>query len=204
MKILTRMCTSLDGFVTTPDGWPVQLAFSGWDAGALGFYELQARCDAVLMGRTTFEPALGAPFWPWGDLEVYVLGSHLPAGTPDGVVIDSDGDPSQLLARLRAANKGGDVHLVGGPTTIETFRALGALDEIRLMVLPIFTGAGRRLTPELPTDTTLTLMDAHTWPAGVVELAYSVDSAAGTASRATTPSPVGAHGPARRRTRPSP
>ncbi len=104
-------------------------------------------------------------------------------------MIDSDGDPSQLLARLRAANKGGDVHLVGGPTTIETFRALGALDEIRLMVLPIFTGAGRRLTPELPTDTTLTLMDAHTWPAGVVELAYSVDSAAGTASQATTPSP---------------
>jgi dihydrofolate reductase len=186
MKILTRMCTSLDGFVTTPDGWPVQLAFSGWDAGALGFYELQARCDAVLMGRTTFEPALGAPFWPWGDLEVYVLGSHLPAGTPDDVVIDSDSDPSQLLARLRAANEGGDVHLVGGPQTIETFRALGALDEIRLMVLPIFTGSGRRLTPELPTDTSLTLVDAHPWPAGVVELTYSVDSASGTAAEAAT------------------
>ncbi len=193
MKILTRMCTSLDGFVTTPDGWPVQLAFSGWDAGALGFYELQARCDAVLMGRTTFEPALGAPFWPWGDLEVYVLGSHLPAGTPAGtpdhVVIDTDSDPRRLLARLRAANTGGDVHLVGGPTTIETFRALGALDEIRLMVLPILTGAGRRLTPELPTDTTLTLVDVHSWPAGVVELTYGVDAAAGTPSPATTPGP---------------
>lgn len=193
MKILTRMCTSLDGFVTTPDGWPVQLAFSGWDAGALGFYELQARCDAVLMGRTTFEPALGVPFWPWGDLEVYVLGSHLPAGTPAGtpdhVVIDTDSDPRRLLARLRAANTGGDVHLVGGPTTIETFRALGALDEIRLMVLPILTGAGRRLTPELPTDTTLTLVDVHSWPAGVVELTYGVDAAAGTPSPATTPGP---------------
>ncbi len=49
MKILTRMCTSLDGHVTTPEGLPVQLAYEGWDADALGFYELQARCDAVLM-----------------------------------------------------------------------------------------------------------------------------------------------------------
>jgi propanediol dehydratase large subunit len=50
MTIFTRMCTSLDGFVTTPDDAPVQLAFDGWDAGALGFYELQERCAAVVMG----------------------------------------------------------------------------------------------------------------------------------------------------------
>jgi hypothetical protein len=34
------------------------------------------------------------------------------------------------------ATCGGDVHLVGGPRTIETFRALGALDELQLVVLP--------------------------------------------------------------------
>jgi dihydrofolate reductase len=176
MKILTRMCTSLDGYVTTADGWPVQLAFSGWDAGALGFYELQARCDAVLMGRTTFEPALSAPFWPWGELDVHVLGSGRPAGTPEAVTFDSD--PTRLLERLRASNRGGDVHLVGGPKTIETFRALGALDEIRLMVLPIFTGRGRQLTPDLNSDSSLGLVDTHTWPGGVVELTYSVEGPA--------------------------
>ena len=90
MKIVTRMCTSLDGCVSTADGLPVQLAFPAWDAGALGFYELQERCDAVLMGRTTFEPALGAPHWPWGELAVYVLGSHRCAGSPDHVVFDDD------------------------------------------------------------------------------------------------------------------
>ncbi len=144
--------------------------------GALGFYELQAQCDAVLMGRTTFEPALSAPFWPWGDVPVYVLGSHRPAGTPDAVSIDTD--PTRLLERLRAANNAGDVHLVGGPRTIETFRALGALDEIRLLALPILTGAGRRLTPDLGTDSSLTLVDARTWPGGVAELTYKVDPVA--------------------------
>lgn len=175
MKILTRMCTSLDGHVTTPDGLPVQLAFPGWDAGALGFYELQARCDAVLMGRTTFEPALSAPFWPWGDLAVYVLGSHLPPGSPEQVVLDDA--PNRLLERIRSDNKGGDVHLVGGPQTIEAFRMLCALDELRLMVLPMFTGAGRQLTPDLGADTSLTLADIHPWANGVVELVYVVGAA---------------------------
>ena len=109
MTIFTRMCTSLDGFVTTAQGAPVQLAFDGWDAGALGFYELQARCAAVLMGRTTFEPALTAPHWPWHDRPVFVLGSQRPAGTPDQVVVDND--PARLLDRLRHATGGGDVHL---------------------------------------------------------------------------------------------
>src|SRR3954466_11167606 len=109
MTVFTRMCTSLDGFVTTPEGLPAQLAFEGWDAGALGFYELQAQCAAVLMGRTTFEPALGAPFWPWGDVPVYVLGSHRPAGTPADVVFGAE--PAQLLSRMREVAEGRDVHL---------------------------------------------------------------------------------------------
>ena len=137
------------------------------------------------MGRTTFEPALTAPFWPWGDVPVYVLGSRRPDGTPDSVIIEED--PSLLLERLRASNTGGDVHLVGGPKTIETFRALGALDEIRLLALPIFTGAGRRLTPDLGTDTALTLADTRTWPGGVAELTHSVDPAVATGDHRTGP-----------------
>ncbi len=43
VKILTRMCTILDGWVTTADGLPIQLAFPAWDAGALDLYELQER-----------------------------------------------------------------------------------------------------------------------------------------------------------------
>ena len=67
-----------------------------------------------------------------------------------------DGDPERLLEKIRAANQGGDVHLVGGPRTIETFRALGALDKLELVVLPLLLGAGKRLTPSLSLDTGLT------------------------------------------------
>lgn len=170
--IVTRMCISADGYVTTPDGWPAQIADPSWSPEAFGFTEFQARCDAVLMGRVTFEPALTAPEWPWADLDVFVLGSHRPAGTPDRVVVH--GDPAQLLEKVRAANRGGDVHLVGGPCTVETFRRLGALDELRLIVLPLLLGGGMRLTPSVSTDTALTLESERALPTGAVELAYSV------------------------------
>jgi dihydrofolate reductase len=172
VKILTRMCMSVDGYVTTPDGWPAQLALPAWNPAAYGFVEFQQRCEAVLMGRTTFEPALNAAAWPWPGLNVFVLGSRRPAGTPDDVVVDSD--PVRLLAAVRAANRGRDVHLIGGPRTIETFRRLDAIDELGLVVLPLLLGGGMQLTPSVGIDTGLTLERQRAFPAGAVEIVYTV------------------------------
>jgi dihydrofolate reductase len=171
MQIRTRMCTSVDGYIATSDGQPAQLALPDWDPESYGFVEFQASCDAVLMGRTTFEPALGADKWPWPDLDVFVLGSHRPAGTPDEVVVESD--PSRLLEHVRAANRGGDVHLIGGPRTVETFRQLGALHEMGLLVMPLLLGEGMQLTPSLSAKADLTLRSARELPAGAVETTYA-------------------------------
>ena len=172
MQIRTRMCMSADGYVTTPDGWPAQLADPAFVPGeSYGFPEFQESCDAALMGRTTFEPALSADRWPWPNLDVFVLGSHRPSGTPDQVVVDSD--PERLLEKLREANRGGDIHLVGGPRTIEAFRALGALDKLGLIVLPLLIGEGMRLTSWLSTDTELTLESERALPGGSVEIVYA-------------------------------
>jgi dihydrofolate reductase len=165
------MCVSLDGYVTTPDGWPVQVADPGWSPEAFGFVEFQQRLDAVVMGRITFEPAIATERWPWPGLDVFVLGSHRPDGAPDDVVVDSD--PKRLLEQVRAANKGGDVHLVGGPRTVETFRQLGALDKLGLIVLPMLVGDGMRLTPAVSTDTALQLEEQRPLATGAVELTYT-------------------------------
>ena len=172
MQIRTRMCMSADGYVTTPDGWPAQLADPAFVPGeSYGFPEFQESCDAALMGRTTFEPALSADRWPWPNLDVFVLGSHRPSGTPDQVVVDSD--PERLLEKLREANRGGDVHLVGGPRTIEAFRALGALDKLGLIVLPLLIGEGMQLTPSLSTNTGLMFESERALEGGSVEIVYA-------------------------------
>ena len=172
MQIRTRLSMSADGFVTTPDGWPSLMADPAFTSGqSHGFPEFQQTLDAVLMGRTTFEPAIGAPRWPWPDLDVFVLGSHRPEGTPDDVVVDSD--PQALLDQLRQANRGGDVHLVGGPKTIETYRALGALDRLGLLLVPVFLGGGMRLTDAVDPATRLSLESSRALPGGSVELVYA-------------------------------
>jgi dihydrofolate reductase len=172
MQIRTRMCISVDGYVTTPDGRPVQLADPNFSPTSYGFVEFQQTLDAVLMGRTTFEPAIGAERWPWPDLDVFVLGSHRPVGTPEFVVLDDD--PVRLLEKIRAANRGDDVHLVGGPRTIETFRALGALDKLGLIVLPLLIGGGMRLMPPAGAETRLTLESEQPLRGDLVEIVYSL------------------------------
>jgi dihydrofolate reductase len=172
MKIRTRMCMSLDGYVTTPDGRPAQLAEPTWDPERYGFRDFQARCGAVLMGRTTFEPALGAGAWPWQGVDAFVLASHRPARTPDHVVVERE--PERLLERLRERSGDGDVHLVGGPKTIETFRRLGALDELGLIVLPLLLGGGLQLTPAIATDASLRLVRQEPIADGAaLELVYA-------------------------------
>jgi dihydrofolate reductase len=166
------MCISLDGFVATSDRLPVQLADPSFVPGeSHDFPAFQQSLDAVVMGRTTFEPALGADRWPWPDLDVFVLGSRRPEGTLDHVVFESD--PARLLEAVREMNRGGDVHLVGGPHTMEAFRALGALDKVGLLVLPILVGEGTRLTPPFGPDVDLTLESERALPEGAVEVVYA-------------------------------
>jgi dihydrofolate reductase len=173
MQIRARMSMSADGYVTTPGGWPPLTADPSFVSGAShGIREFLEGCEAALMGRTTFEPALTNERWPWPSLDVFVLASRRPAGTPEHVV--TDGDPARLLETLRAANRGGDVHLVGGPRTIETFRALGALDKLELVVLPLLFGAGMRLTDALSPEAGLTFERERALPGGSVEIVYAV------------------------------
>lgn len=175
MQIISRLSMSADGYVTTPDGWPAQLADPAFVAGeSHGIQEFLHGKEAALMGRTTFEPALNAGRWPWPNLDVFVLASRRPPGTPDHVVIESD--PAWLLERLTTANQGGDVHLVGGPRTVEAFRAIGALDKLELVVLPLLLGGGMRLTDSLSASAGLTFESEQSLPGGSVEIVYSLNA----------------------------
>ena len=83
MQIRTRMSMSTDGYVTTPSGWPALTADPAFVSGeSHGIREFLEGCEAALMGRTTFEPALNNDRWPWPTLNVFVLASQRPPGTP--------------------------------------------------------------------------------------------------------------------------
>src|SRR4051812_46953243 len=174
MQIRARMSMSADGYVTTPEGWPALTADPAFGSGqSHGIREFLADCDAALMGRTTFEPALTNDRWPWPSLDVFVLAADRPEGTPDHVVTDSD--PVRLLDRIRAANTGGDVHLIGGPTTI----GIGALDTLEIVVVPLLFGAGMQLTPAISAGAGLSHKNTRELPGGSVEIVYACQGSRG-------------------------
>ena len=77
MRIKARMGVSLDGYAATADGVPALIKAAGFVPGqSHGYPEFITGCDAVVMGRQTFLPALDAPAWPWGAMQVFVLTSH--------------------------------------------------------------------------------------------------------------------------------
>ncbi|GAB3885780.1 dihydrofolate reductase family protein [Kibdelosporangium lantanae] len=174
MRIKTHLGVSADGYISSADGLPALLAMPTFASGeSHGLPEFIADCTAVVMGRNTFVPAVGASHWPWPGLRVFVLtSSELPPGTPDDVVTASK--PEELLDLMRDANLGGDVHLVGGQRTVDSFRAIGALDILGIVTLPVLLGDGTRLTPPASDGQYLRLESTRSFPDGSVENLYSL------------------------------
>ena len=174
MLIRSRMGVSADGFVATPDGWPALVAIPDFVPGVShGLPEFIADCDAVVMGRNTFVPALQSPTWPWPDLQVFVLTSRpLPDGVP--VQVTTAASAAELAGELRGRGSDRDVHLVGGPQTIQAFIKAGELDRLEIVALPILLGAGVPLSPPGAERLPLKLVRAdRTFPDGSVELVYA-------------------------------
>jgi dihydrofolate reductase len=175
LLIKARMGVSVDGFVATTDGVPSFACSVAFVPGSShGYLEFIEGCDSVVMGRKTFLPALKAPRWPWGDMQVFVFTSQpLPSAAPAHVVVAPDG-PERLVERLRSRGSNGDVHLVGGPRTIQAVHRAGALDRLEVVILPMLLGAGVSLWPPgAPVPALEPLRSPRVFPDGSIEVAYA-------------------------------
>ncbi len=177
MKIRTKIGMSLDGYLATTEGYPVHGTMPDVVPGvSFGMDEFLSEIDAVVVGRTTFD--FGLMFWEqgqgwaWDGNKVFVLTSRpLPENLPEGVA-GSAGSPGELLEQLQAADLSGDVHLVGGKSTIHAFRDIGAIDEFGVMVLPLVLGDGVTLFDGGGERTPLTFERQIAYPDGTVEIVY--------------------------------
>ncbi len=96
----------------------------------------------------------------------------LPAETPGSVVTVTAG-PAGLVRQLRSRGSAGDVHLVGGPRTIQACYQHGALDNLEVAVLPLMLGEGVPLWPHGSQPPALRLLhEPQAFPDGSVELSY--------------------------------
>jgi dihydrofolate reductase len=158
--VIAGMTMSLDGFVEDARG-SVALLYPDLAAlrGTLYMDDLIAETGAVLMGRRAFEMSPD-PDWYVGNYEfqvpIFVLTHHPPATPPKHdehltfTFVDDSLESAVDQARTAAGGKA--VTVVGGISTIRQLLRARLVDELRLDLMPVLLGAGRRLFDEIEAD----------------------------------------------------
>jgi dihydrofolate reductase len=179
-KIINSTYISLDGVIKNPQDWPASTVDD--DTGATIQTELLFACDAVLMGRHTYE--CFAPVWSSrsGDaysdrinsMAKYVVSSTLQRPDWNNTTV-INGDVVTEIKRLKD-QAGQDIVQYGFGQLSFTLMHNGLLDELRLWVHPFFVGRGgpEDLLFREGALTKLDLVEARTLKSGIVILSYRV------------------------------
>jgi dihydrofolate reductase len=186
MRTLTYYVgTTLDGYIAAPDGavdafpveqpildfiaaeFPETLPTHGRDQ--LGVTASGTRFDTVVMGRSTYAPALDVGITsPYAHLRQYVVSTTLTPADP-AVEIVAD-DPLGLVRELKR-EEGSGIWLAGGG------RLAGALlpeiDELVVKLYPVVLGRGiPMIASERPLPSSFTLVESRALEGGTTVHTY--------------------------------
>ncbi len=190
-KLTLTTFLTLDGVMQAPGG-PEEdtsggFSYGGWlvpfaDEGMGEFVtEVFDRAGAFLLGRRTYE--IFASYWPQHDdsadpvasrlnrLPKYVASTTLkePAWGPAAVI---DGEQLQSeVVRVKDATEG-ELQVHGSGALAQWLLARDLVDELNLLVFPVFLGGGRRLFPTGGLPTAFELTDSRTTSAGTAIHTY--------------------------------
>lgn len=192
MRIVISEFMSLDGVVQAPGGPDEDtdggFAHGGWthpffDPEVVGgaFDDALGKADALLFGRRTWQAMAGA--WPEraGDpfadrmnaIRKYVVSETLSDSklTWDNTTRIPGGEAVARIRELREA-EGGDLLVMGSPTLVRTLLREGLVDELRLVIMPVLLGGGKKIFPEDGALRTLELVSTVTSGTGVQVCTY--------------------------------
>jgi dihydrofolate reductase len=181
-NVVIDMSMSLDGYIAAPNDVPGQglgedgMRLRNWGFDNPGVFEqvfdgLIENTGAVIMGRRTYDNSI--PEWggggPIGDLPCFVT-HNLPDSASPLFTFVTDGIQS-ALAKARVA---GDKRIgLMGADVPRQFLAAGLVDEIRIYLVDVLLGGGRRMFDELPHRIELEQTGLYE-AGGVAHVAYRV------------------------------
>ncbi len=160
-NVVIDMSMSLDGYIAAPNDTPDQglgddgMRLHNWafdDPSVFDevFGNLLEDTGAVIMGRRSYDNSIEA--WggkgPLGEVPCFVVTHRPPAGSDPIFTFVSEGIES-ALARAKEAAGDKRIGLMGADID-QQFLAAGLVDEIRIHLVDVLLGGGRRLFDELP------------------------------------------------------
>ncbi|MGA5406904.1 dihydrofolate reductase family protein [Streptomyces lavendulocolor] len=189
-KLTLTTFMTLDGVMQAPGG-PDEDRSDGFEYGGwsvpfvdeeFGRFmdEVFGRVDAFLLGRRTYE--IFAAYWPkvtdendpiagrLNALPKYVVSRTLDkADWHNSTVLG--GDLTEEVGRLKQG-PGREIQVHGSARLAQSLIALGLVDELNLLVYPVFLGKGRRLFPDGGTPASFELTGHRTTSTGVAIQTY--------------------------------
>ena len=183
-RLIVEQIISADGGAAEPDGgigfFVDARAINETDGDQLRLLE---NVGAIVLGRTTYR--MFADYWPDADpaqepvaaplntLPKYVVSSTLeeaPWGPhAAATILRGDGVAAVRALRRRVA---GDLIVWGSLTLADALLRADEVDLLRLRVVPMLIGAGRRFTPSDLGRRALELSSTRSYPHGWVVLEY--------------------------------
>ena len=182
-NVVIDMSMSLDGYIAAPNDVPGQglgedgMRLHNWAFDDPAVMErVLGNTDetgAVIMGRRSYDNSIQE--WgnkgPLGETPCFVV-THRPFEAPDPVfVLVTDGIESALAKAQEAA---GDRRIgLMGANLDQQYLAAGLVDEIRIHLVDVLLGGGRRLFETLPQRVDLEQTDLYE-AGGVAHVSYRV------------------------------
>ncbi|RSS78851.1 dihydrofolate reductase family protein [Streptomyces sp. WAC06614] len=169
MRLVVNEFISLDGVVQAPGGAEEDtdggFRHGGWthpyfDEEVIGGFIAKgaSTTDALLFGRRTWQTMAGAwperagdPFADWmNSVRKYVVSDTLTDAEVAGWENSVRFGGAEGVAEIRKLREGAgqDLTVMGSPTLVRTLLAEGLVDELRLVVMPVLLGGGKRIFPE--------------------------------------------------------
>ena len=181
-RLVVSEFVSLDGVMEAPGGEPGH-PHSGWVFDFMGEEQLRNKLDetleaeSLLIGRVTYESFAGA--WPkrkgefadkMNSMRKYVASRTLKDLEWNNTTVIS-GDVVTEVEKLKRGD-GGPILATGSRMLVHTLLGEDLVDEIRLTIVPVILGSGRRLFPDSPRKVVLKLTGTEKFATGVVVNTY--------------------------------
>jgi dihydrofolate reductase len=176
--VVLYMSMSLDGIVSSDREHPGLALPEGEELTQWKLARVR-QAGAHLMGRTTYEEM--SSYWPHSDSDFAAPMNDIPKVVFSTTLRDAEatwpktrvarGDLATEIAAIKA-EPGPDVIAWGGAQLAGALAAADLIDEYRLLVQPLVLGAGKALFDQLPESRHLDLVEARTFPSGIVVHIY--------------------------------
>jgi len=169
MKLSIYLAISANGFISNERNIPDWLS----DEYGQGFYSICQKTKAVIMGKTTYN-ILVPDYLPLKeDGTTIVLTSDIKLTPPNPTVVFTNETANEIISILEKRGHTEAV-IIGGALTASKFVNSGLVDDIILVVEPVFFKNGLPLFKDIESDLKLNLIEVTKLNNNTLRLHYSI------------------------------